>query len=161
MMAGRKNRYYTVVRPKLDKITEWSAEGCTEATICKMLGISVSGFANYKLAHEELVNAIEQGRQDLASKARGALVKKALGFHEKESEVITKDKGGDIETTTKVTTKYYAPDTGAIHLLLKNYDKENWSNDWAEQERKAKETQLKEEALKSQNWAENIENILE
>jgi hypothetical protein len=39
------------------------------------------------------------------------------------------------------------PDTNAINLFLKNYDKENWSNDPQQLEIKKQELQMKKEEL--------------
>ena len=97
--------------------------------------------------------------QPLVQELRGALVKKALGYQFTETKVYKKtDKNGNVILEySETTTKEQAPDTGAIHLLLKNLDRNedgssNWSNDWNAEARKNKELELKEKQVNSNIW---------
>ena len=124
---GRKGRYETHVKPYLSKISEWY-ELLNEGQIAKKLGISSSTFDRYKRDHEELRNALQSGREALIEELKTTLKKKAAGYYYEEVKTIVREDGG---TTAKVIEKYkkYAhPDTGAIHLLLKNLD-DTWRND--------------------------------
>ena len=120
---GRKNKYWTHVKPHLKEISEYKRT-MTEAQICKKLGVGRSAFNKYKNEHPELVAALHAGTVDLISDLKGALIKKALGFELKE-KVVTVDSDG---LTTKTTYKEIPPDLGSIHLLLKNLDP-TWRND--------------------------------
>lgn len=148
--AGRKNKYDTYIKPNLDKIKKL-ASTCTEKDIAKQLGVSLSSFMEYKNKHVELANVIKEGRQSLIVDLKSALVKKALGFFETDT-IKTEgfNKNGDIVSTTQTHKKYYAPDTGAAHLLLKNYDRDNWAEDWHKREIQDEELKLKVRAMEIQ-----------
>lgn len=124
---GRKDKYPTHVEPHLDDITKWYSE-LTEEQIAQKLGVSVQSFERYKAAHEELVQALRKGKENLVGELKASLKMKAKGFHYKETKTtIRKDGDRDIKVVEQYE-KYSAPDTGAIHLLLKNLDPE-WHND--------------------------------
>lgn len=125
--TGRKGRYESHVEPFLDKIPEWY-EFLNEGQIAKKLGISRCSFEKYKKEHPELQEALRHGKEELVESLKATLKKKAAGYYYEEVKTIVREDGG---TTMKVIEKYkkYAhPDTGAIHLLLKNLD-ETWRND--------------------------------
>lgn len=130
---GRKNKYESNVKPYLKDIPTWY-ETMTEGQIARKLGISVASFENYKIKYPELVECLQRGKEFLVDDLKDSLRKKAKGFSYTETketyvEVETEDgrvKIGEIKV--EKTTKYAAPDTGAIHLLLKNLD-DNWRND--------------------------------
>lgn len=148
--TGRKNKYETYIKPNLDKIKKL-ASTCTEKDIAKQLGVSLSSFMDYKNKYSELANVLKEGRQSLIVELKSALVKKALGFF--EEEIITTEglnKNGDVVSTTQKHKKYYAPDTAAAHLLLKNYDKDNWAEDWHKRKIQDEELKLKVEAMELQ-----------
>jgi hypothetical protein len=44
------------------------------------------------------------------------------------------------------------PDVAALNLLLKNYDKDHWSNDPQMLELRKKELELKEKQIESNEW---------
>ena len=60
---------------------------------------------------------------------RAYLIKqKAKGFHYTETKKTIRDVNGVKTQVVEQLEKYSPPDTGAIHLLLKNLD-EDWRND--------------------------------
>lgn len=128
---GRKNRYYSYVEPNLDKIEKW-VELLSEAQISERLGISYATFQKYKKEYPALNEALQRGRQHLVEDLKDSLKKKAKGFYYEETkirEITTGKPGKEITTRVKdVHRKYSPPDTGAIHLLLKNLDPD-WRND--------------------------------
>lgn len=127
---GAIGKYERQVLPHLDEIAEWYQE-LTEAQIAAKLGISLNSLTNYKRAHEEFRKCFEQGREILVSELKNNLKRKAQGFYYTEvTKTYLKDEDGNITGTIKIEErqKYAQPDTGAIHLLLKNLD-ENWRND--------------------------------
>ena len=127
---GRKNRFETHVRPYLDQIPAWY-EALTEGQIAKKLGISTASFENYKNRYPELVEALRKGKTILADELKDSLRRKAKGFYYTETKrTYVEDEDGKRvgEAKVEMTEKYAAPDTGAIHLLLKNIDP-NWKND--------------------------------
>ena len=136
---GRKNKYETHVKPFLDKIKKWY-ETMTEAQIAQKLGVSVASFENYKIQYEELRECLRSGKTALVEELKETLKKKALGYEYEEQKSLVREEDGQVVLRVVEKYKRYAhPDTGAIHLLLKNYD-EDWHNDDAEtikQKRKA------------------------
>lgn len=127
---GRKNKYESNVKPHLSDIPKWY-ETMTEGQIAKKLGVSVASFENYKSKYPELVNCLKTGKVALVDDLKDSLRRKAKGFYYTETKRVFIEGSdgkpiGDVEVIQ--TEKYAVPDTGAIHLLLKNLD-ENWRND--------------------------------
>lgn len=145
--AGRKNKYYTHVQPRLDEIAEW-AQTMTEKQIAECLGVGNSTFAKYKAENKELQDALKKGRTVLVAELKSKLIEKARGFYYEEVKTI-EENGVIIRKETY--RKFAQPDTGAAHLLLKNYD-ETWSNDPALQALKERELELKEKHLEAESW---------
>lgn len=124
---GRKDRYESHVKPRLEEIRAWY-QLCTEAQIAKKLGISMTTFGRYKREHPELREVLKEGRETLVEDLKLNLKKKAQGYYYEETKTVIRQEG---EKEVRVIEKYkrYAhPDTGAIHLLLKNLD-DDWRND--------------------------------
>lgn len=166
---GRKNKYETDVVPRFSEITEWLENGATERQIAHNLGIAYSTFNKYKGENIELRELIKKGRQSVVAKLRGALIQKALGFNYTESKVVTEEidlpdlikeflAENDIDlpeahlVKTEVSTKRALPDVAAINLALKNYDKNNWSNDPQMLKIRERELELKEKQIERNEW---------
>lgn len=127
---GRKNKYETHVKPYLKEIPKWYEE-LTEGQIAKKLGIAPSTFELYKTKYPELIDCLSQGKEILIDDLKDSLRKKARGFHYTETKrTYMENEAGEQLGVVRVesTEKYAAPDTGAIHLLLKNLDND-WRND--------------------------------
>lgn len=146
--AGRKSKYFSHVEPYLDDIAKWS-ENMTEAQIAKKLDVGYRNFCDYKRNYPQLAQAIKKGRSNLVLDLKSVLIKKAKGFSYEEKKFITDSDG---YTRKEVTQKYAQPDVAAINLLLKNYDRENWSNDPQTLEIKKRELELKEKQIEANNW---------
>lgn len=161
---GRKNKYETHVVPFFPQISEWLSNGATEKQIAEKLGIAYGTFNEYKVRYTELTELLKSGRRNLVADLRGALIKKAMGFDYTETKVIkehvdlpdemknallnegfTKEQ---IEQASLIRTetmnKRAAPDVAALNLALKNYDRDDWSNDWQNYELRKRELELKE-----------------
>ena len=151
---GRKNRFETHVRPYLDQIPTWY-EALTEGQIAKKLGISTASFENYKNQYPELVEALRKGKTILADELKDSLRRKAKGFYYTETKrTYVEDEDGQRvgEAKIETTEKYAAPDTGAIHLLLKNIDP-NWINDdQATLALKREKLELEKQKAEAANW---------
>lgn len=124
---GRNGKYETHVKPYLKEIQEWY-EILNEEQIAKRLKISVKSFENYKKQHPELKKSLQNGKQMLIEDLRKSLKKKALGFTYTERKTYIKDVDGKKVKVIEEYEKYAQPDTGAIHLLLKNLD-DKWRNE--------------------------------
>ena len=151
---GRRNKFESNVRPFLDQIPKWY-ETLTEGQIAKKLGISTASFENYKLQYPELVACLKEGKEILADELKESLRKKASGFYFTETKrIYLEDGNGNRIGAVKVeeTEKYAAPDTGAIHLLLKNIDK-GWRNDdQATLDLKREKIELDKKKAESEIW---------
>ena len=151
--TGRKTKYDTYVKPRFDDILRWLRSGATEEQIYKNLGISEETFYKYKREISEFSEVLKKGKESLVEHLRGVLMKKADGFEYKETKKITKYKEGVlVEETTEEYTKQALPDVAAANLLLKNYDKDNWSNDPRSDELKREELELRRKNFEKENW---------
>ena len=149
---GRKDRYETQVQPRLSEIPEMVGT-MTEEQIAKQLGISRRSFERYKQQHEELRDALKKGREDLVRDLKMTLKRKAKGFFYTEKKTTVRESEREGKTVTVETFEKYAqPDTGAIHLLLKNLD-ETWRNDDREtMDLKRQRLEMEKEKNEAQNW---------
>lgn len=145
---GRKNKYETHVRPRLKEIEEM-CNTMSEKQIAKVLGVAYSSWNKYKLDFPELSEHIKKGRIKLVTELRSALIKKAIGFSYTEQKVVKK---GESIIKTETVTKIQPPDVAALNLALKNYDKENWSNDPQALELRKKELKLREKQIDNNSW---------
>ena len=146
--AGRKTKYFTHVEPYLNDIKSWT-ESMTEEQIAKRLGVGYRNFCEYKRKYPQLEQAIKRGRSNLVEDLRSVLIKKAKGFSYEEKKIITDSQG---YTRKEIVQKYAQPDVAAINLLLKNYDKKNWSNDPQAMEIRKKELELRERQVEASEW---------
>lgn len=124
---GRKSRYETHVEPYLDDIRKWY-QLLNEGEIARKLGIGITSFEKYKREHPELREALREGRFELVEDLKLTLKKKAKGFSYTEKKRVIRDENGKKTTSVEEIERYFPPDTGAIHLLLKNLD-DTWRND--------------------------------
>ena len=148
---GRKGRYETHVQPFLNDIAEWYGL-INEDQIAKKLGISVATFEKYKNEHPELRESLKKGKEDLIEELKTTLKKKAKGFYYEETKTYIKQENGKEVKTVEKHKKYAQPDTGAIHLLLKNLD-DTWRNDdKATQDLKREKLELDRQKAENENW---------
>ena len=125
--AGRKNKYETHVKPYFEKIKKWYLTK-TETQIAQKLGITVQSWIKYKNQYPELRELLQDSKEDLVDELKGILKKKAQGFYYTETKkTVIEDDGKKIKKVEE-RQRYAQPDTGAIHLLLKNLD-DDWHND--------------------------------
>ena len=124
---AQKGKYETHVKPRLKEIAEWY-EFYTEGQIAKKLGITQRTFTSYKKDHAELQEALIGGRDTLITDLKKTMKQKAKGFTYTETKRTIREIDGKRTVLVEEYERYAQPDTGAIHLLLKNLD-ETWRND--------------------------------
>lgn len=147
----RTNKYDEYVKPHLKDIRKWVLD-LNERQIAEKLGITQQSLEKYKKEHPELKEALIQGRKDLVIDLKDSLRRKARGFYYTETKTTIKDDNGKKVEVIEKHEKYAQPDTGAIHLLLKNLDEE-WHNDDAFQmEMKRLQAELDRDRLEAQKW---------
>lgn len=152
--TGRKSKYETVIIPKMSEIGEALKNGRSIKNICDELNISQSTWYAILKQFPEFSEFVEKRRSVFVKTLYDAMTKRALGFQYVEKKVITmRDADGHIlGTRTEETTKTCPGDTGALHLLLKNFDSENWTNDPRQDARKERELRLKEKLAEQNAW---------
>ena len=146
---GRADKYKSNVEPRLAQIKDWFSV-LTEAQIAKKLGVSVASFERYKSDHPELREALQSGKEVLIEELKDTLKQKAKGFHYTETKKVMKEVDGVRTMVKEEFERYSPPDTGAIHLLLKNLDDEWRNDDKTTVELKKEKMQIERE--KSDNW---------
>ena len=149
---GRKSVYDTKIKPRFDDILKWLRNGATEQQVYQNLGISHKAFYKYKTEKSEFSELLKKGKESLVEQLRGALIKKALGFEYTETKRFTKIENGKQVQTIEETKKQSLPVVAAANLLLKNYDKDNWSNDPRNDDLKREELELKKKLFEKENW---------
>lgn len=149
---GRPNKYDTHIKPRLKEI-EKLALSMTEKQIAQYLGISQSAWCDYKNKYSELNESIKKGREALVVELKSTLIKKAKGFEYSEKKVTKKKfpNGEEMEVTEEYT-KYAQPDTGAIHLLLKNLDDKWHNDDKTTIKLKEKQMELNQQKVEQDEW---------
>lgn len=149
--AGRKNKYETHVKPYFEKIKKWYLTK-TETQIAQKLGITVQSWIKYKNQYPELRELLQDSKEDLVDELKGILKKKAQGFYYTETtKTVIKEDGKEIKKIEE-RQRYAQPDTGAIHLLLKNLD-DDWHNDDKQtMDIKRKQVELTEQKINNDEW---------
>lgn len=151
--AGAKSKYETHVKPYFDKIETWLNDGASEEQVATALGISYSSFNNYKSQYDELAELCKKPRVGVVLELRSALIKKALGMKiERKKTYIKKDEDGHESKYTEIMVDELPPDVAAINLALKNYDKDNWSNDPQAMDLKRQELELRKQLAEIKEW---------
>lgn len=145
---GTPNKYFSNVEPYLEEISRM-ALNMTEAQIAKELGVAPSSFRAYKHKYPALVDALKKGRRQLVMELKSTLIQKAKGYNYEERKKVYEN--GEL-VREEVYTKAALPDTGSIHLLLKNLDPENWAENPQALELKKQELALQREKIDFQNW---------
>lgn len=145
---GRPNKYISHVQPKLEEIEKLCLT-MTEKQIAEYLGVGYSSWCDYKTKYPELTEALKKGREALVHELKSSLIRKAKGFNYTEKKTI---KEGGVVVREEIYQKASLPDVAAANLLLKNYDKDNWSNDPQMVELRKKEIELREKQVEQNEW---------
>lgn len=149
---GRKSRYETHVLPFLKEIQEWIQELDERQIAVERLGIAVSTWENYKKKYPELRDALRKGKTQLVSDLKASLRKKAKGYTYEETKTVIRDEGGKKVQIIEKYKRYAHPDTGAIHLLLKNLDPEWRNDDKITIDLKREQLELAKQKAEADNW---------
>lgn len=149
-----ETKYEKIVKPRLADIAEWKRVGWSDEDIADELHIARSTFALYKTKHEELSDALKDSKAELVQKLHGALVRCATGYQYVETKKIYErdDDGKMRHVRTEETTKTALPNVAALNLALKNFDRDNWSNDPQADKFKREELELKKKAIEEKMW---------
>lgn len=151
---ARPSKYETHVKPHLDKIRQWRQVGATVENICEALEISPATWAEYLKKYPEFLEANKKGTKEFCFDLRGELAKlaKKHTLETRKQYIKTDQETGHKTQYTEITTKEVDADIAAINLLLKNLDKENWSNDPNHLDLRRQELELRKQIAKANNF---------
>ena len=153
----RPDKYFTHIEPNLDKI-EKMALTMSEEQIAKTLGVGITAWKKYKRLYPTINDRLKKGRQQLVIELKSTLIRKAKGFQFEESKKI-KENGKIVRE--EIFSRVSLPDVAALNLLLKNYDKDNWSNDPQMLDIKKREVEIKEAELTKGETADDVPRAIE
>ena len=136
-----------IIKNNIEQIKEWKKLGATDDQICKQLNIGESTFYKWLSKNPDLKEEIQIGTDFFVLELKGELARKAFKHTlETKKQYIKVDmETGHKTQYTEITTKEVDGDTGALHLLLKNLDKGNWSENWQNYELKKQELELRKQ----------------
>lgn len=107
----------------------WARDGHTLTDIANRIGIHLSTLSRWQTEREEIAEALKNGREIVDYKVENALLKSALGYKTKETQIRVLMRGGVIVEKEKITTtKEQAPNVSAIQCWLYNRRKDKWKN---------------------------------
>lgn len=152
--VGRRSKYDEYVKPYLEQIRKWKRVGATNEQICSQLNISTTSFHEYVKKYAEFADAIKKGKTELVMDLRGELARISFKHNlETKKQYIRQDlETGHKTQYTEITTKEVDGDVAAINLLLKNLDKENWSNDPVNADLRRQELELRKQIAEANNF---------
>lgn len=155
---GRPNKYESHIKPYLKQIAEWKKNGATDEQVCEQLGISRSVFYAAKAKYKEFSDVLKNSRENFVADLRGELARLAFKHSLETVKVYTKmDDDGQTVTYKEKTSKEVDGDIAAIHLLLKNLDKDNWADNPQNLKIKQQELELKKLIAEAANFDLNLE----
>lgn len=116
------------IEPRLEEIEGWAENGVTETGCAANLLIDRKTFAKYKRTKRALQEAIFRGQQKAAKQLRHALMTAALGGeHKDERAYEVTDEHGRTKVFRELKKYYIPPNVHACNLLLRNLDRDNWT----------------------------------
>lgn len=124
-MAAGKWQLWENDPAQLERITNWAANGLTDAEIAKSMGIRRETLSVWKQRHPNISNAVKRGRLMACEAIENALFRRATGMEltdtvEEFDGAIVDGKPTSGSFKKRVTTRQVPPDTGAIIFYLKN-----------------------------------------
>ena len=151
---GRPSKFEQNVKPYLEQIMEWRKVGATIENICDVLNIGRSTWHEYEKKHPEFRDAVKKGTTEFCLDLRGELAKLAKKHTlETKKQYIKQDvETGHKTQYTEIMTKEVDADIAAINLLLKNLDRENWSNDPQNLDLRKQELELRRQIAEANNF---------
>lgn len=160
--VGRKNAYYSKIKPRFAEIKEWVIDGDTERMIAKKLNIAYSTFNKYKKQKKEFTELLKDSRKNCVVSLEETSYDVAKGFIKttkkamKLKEVVYEN-GKRVKETEKIEyyeeETYYPPNVSILKFLLINWGKEKgYSHDPNALDLKKEEIELKRKADKENNW---------
>lgn len=111
---------------QLERIVNWSANGCTYAEIARNVGIAEGTLYRWVNEHPEICEAIKRGRSLACEAVENALFRLAVGGIE-VTETVEEERAG-VTVSRKVVTKTLPPNNAAAIFYLKNRMPDRYSD---------------------------------
>lgn len=114
---GRKSKYDSHVKPRLDWIKEQIKNGISEKAIAEALKITEQTFNNYKHRYPEFkeIVTVDKGK-DVLKRLVNSGVEAACGqWVEEETITIQLDENGEPSKRQKIITKKYIPPNSSLN----------------------------------------------
>lgn len=151
---GRKNKYEEVIKPREEEIKKLIAEGYSEKSIAKHLGVSYTTWKTHKSKISAFSSILSKSREKPVCELEDSMFKSAIGFTKrikkamKLKDVKYKD-GKKVEETERIEYYeeeiYIPPSSSNQQFLLKNWKKDMYSNNPAELQQKKIEFEYNKE----------------
>lgn len=117
------------------QIAEWLGNGLSEEQAAANIGVDGKTWRKYKKERPEFEDLIRRARVPVIINLRNALYQRAIGGKRTVTRTYRKREADGTESSFIAKTETdEPPNVAAIHLMLKNLDKGNWSNDPVAQE---------------------------
>lgn len=144
---GRKSKE-NIILQNLDVIKKLKQQGASDLQIIEHIGICPATFYKFLKTNTQLQEVWNNAKADLVVDLVGELVRKAKPHTLTTTKTI--EKNGEI--VTEITEKEVDGDLGSLIFLLKNYDREHFTNEPNMLELKRRELELKEKLAEQNNW---------
>ena len=111
---------------QLEKVTNWAANGCTDAEIANNMGISRKTFYVWVAKYGDIGDAIKKGREMCVQQVENMFFRRIMGLCDEVTETKEVEQrriNGELVTVHKqvrTTTKRLAPDMTGLIFYLKN-----------------------------------------
>lgn len=156
---GRPSKYESHIKPHLQQIAEWKKNGATDQQVCEQLGVSQSVFYAAKAKYKEFSEILKNSRENFIADLRGELARLAFKHNLETVKVYSKTEDGKTVTYKEKTSKEVDGDIAAIHLLLKNLDRDNWADNPQGLQIKKQELELKRLIAEANNFDLDLEKM--
>ena len=132
-MANGKWQIWEEDAAQLERITNWAANGLTDAEIAKSMGVRRETLSVWKKRHPNISNAIKRGRLLACEAIENALFKKATGMVledtvEEYKGELRDGKPSNGTVTKRTVRRQVPPDTAAVIFYLKNRMPDKYSD---------------------------------
>lgn len=137
--VGPKKQYvYWKTETGLEKLRAWGRQGLSNKQIAKNMGVHQSCLYNWMKNHEEILEAIKEGKEVVDLEVENALLKRAMGYDSVEEVWRPPYEGAKELELVERKVKTLPPDVGALVYWLKNRQKDKWADSPYDDLKKAK-----------------------
>lgn len=169
--VGPKKQYeYWKTDKGVEKLIAWGKQGLSNRQIAKNMGIHQSTLYKWMLDHQEISDAIKDGKEVIDLEVENALLKRAMGYDSVEEVWRPPYEGATELELVERKVKTLPPDVGALVYWLKNRQKDKWADSPYDDLKKAKlvaeteniktKTELIKGVAKDTSMLDSLVNVL-